>query len=65
VPFTSGWLVLGLNASVPAAGANPPIDPAAAQAFVTAVTTSDNGLFTIGYPAVRLDSACNANHTVP
>src|SRR6185295_9900284 len=36
VPFDFGWLYLNLTTTVTAAGNNPPEDPAAAQAWVTA-----------------------------
>ena len=64
VPFDFGWLYLNLNTTVAAAGANPPEDPAAAQAWVTARLTAQ-GRFSVGYPAVKLDSACNALHSTP
>jgi hypothetical protein len=64
VPFDFGWLYLDLNTSVAAAGAVPPEDPAAAQAWVTARMTAQ-GRFSVGFDAVQLDSACAANHTVP
>jgi hypothetical protein len=59
-----GWLYLNLNTTVTPAGANPPEDPAAAQAWVT-VLMSAEGRFSVGYDAVQLDSACNAAHTAP
>ncbi len=64
VSFTSGWLYLNLNTTVTAAGANPPVDPLAAAAFVTVVDSVPN---TTGleYPAGALDSACSALHFVP
>jgi hypothetical protein len=61
-PF--GWLYLDLNTTVTAAGSNPPEDPAAAQAWVTTVMSAA-GRFSVGYAAVRLDSACSANHVPP
>ncbi len=64
VPFDFGWLYLNLNTTVAAAGANPQEDPAAAQAWVVAVMDA-NGLFSVGFDAVRLDNACNALHFVP
>ena len=42
----------------------PPVDPAAQQAFVTAVLEA-NGKFAVGIEAIRLDSACAAQHFVP
>jgi hypothetical protein len=47
---------------VTAAGANPPEDPAAAQAWVTAVMDAQ-GRFSVGFDAIQLDSACTALHT--
>jgi hypothetical protein len=64
VPFTFGWLFLDLNTSVAAAGANPPVDPLAAQAYVTGFDET-NGRFGVGIEAIRLDSACAANHVPP
>ncbi len=64
VPFNFGWLYLDLNTTVPAAGNNPPVDPAAAQAWVV-YTLASNGHFAVGIDAIRLDSACAANHFVP
>jgi hypothetical protein len=62
--ISSGWLYLDLNTTVAAAGSNPPVDPAAAAAYVTVV---DGVPKTAGaeYPAGALDSACAANHFVP
>ncbi len=64
VPFNFGWLFLDLNTAVTAAGANPPEDPVAAQAWVSAVMTAE-GRFAVGYDAILLDSACDASHFVP
>jgi len=64
VPFSFGWMYLDLNTTVAAAGANPPVDPAAAQAWVVA-TMASNGHYAVGIDAIRLDSACAANHFVP
>jgi hypothetical protein len=64
VPFTFGWMYLNLNTTVVAAGANPPEDPAAAQAWVTAVMDAQ-GRFSVGFDAIKLDSACTALHFVP
>ena len=64
VPFDFGWLYLNMNTTVAAAGNNPPEDPAAAQAWVTAVMDAQ-GRFSVGFDAIQLDSACNANHSVP
>ena len=64
VSFDFGWLFLDLNTNVTAAGANPPEDPFAAQAWVTAVMDAD-GRFSVGFDAIQLDNATNANHGVP
>jgi len=73
VPFNFGWIYLDLNTVVTGA-TNNPLDPAAAQAFVTIRGTSQ-GRFSVGYDAIHLDSACSvgsytlvlpgANHNVP
>jgi hypothetical protein len=64
VPSNFGWLFLDLNTLVSAAGSNPPVDPRAAQAFVTAFDEA-GGRFAVGIEAIRLDSACAASHFVP
>jgi hypothetical protein len=64
VPYDFGWLYLDLNTTVSGAGANPPVDPAAAQAFVTAFDEAGSR-FAVGIEAVRLDSACAALHFTP
>jgi hypothetical protein len=56
-----GWLFLNLNTTVAAAGANPPEDPGAAQAWVS-VLISAEGRFSVGFDAIQLDSACQASH---
>jgi len=61
VTFDFGWLYLDLNTAVAAAGANPPEDAGADQAWVTAVMT-ENGRFSVGFDALHLDSACDALH---
>ena len=58
-----GWIYTSLNASVAAAGANPPEDPAAAQAWVSTISTAE-GRFSVGHPAIRLDGACDAFHVL-
>jgi hypothetical protein len=63
-PYNFGWLYLNLNTTVAAAGANPPEDPAAAQAWVT-IEMKAGGRFSVGYDAVKLDSACIALHFSP
>jgi hypothetical protein len=66
VPYDFGWIYLNLNTTVgvPPANASPPEDPAAAQAWVTTEMDA-NGRFSVGFEAVRLDSACNALHFAP
>jgi hypothetical protein len=61
VPYSFGWLSLDLNTPVAAAGPVPPVDPLAAQAWVTATMTY--GTLRTGIDAIRLDSACNARHS--
>jgi hypothetical protein len=67
--FASGWLFLNLNTVVAAAGANPPEDPAAAQAWVTVLQRvrqgPNGGRYEVGYRALRLDSARSASHFIP
>jgi len=64
VPFDFGWLYLNLNSSNAVAGANPPEDPIAAQAWVT-TNMSAEGRFSVGFDAIRLDSATKALHFIP
>jgi hypothetical protein len=64
VPYDFGWIYLNLNTLVPAAGNNPPEDPRAAQAWVTTEMKA-LGRFSVGFDAVKLDSACQATHVVP
>ncbi len=61
-PAANGWIYLNLNTTVAAAGANPPEDPAAAQAWVSVIQRGDGGGFVSGHDAVRFDNACQANH---
>ncbi len=73
VPYDFGWIYLDLNTTV-AGATNNPLDPAAAQAYVTIRMTSQ-GRYSVGFDAVHLDSACSAgsytlvltgaNHSVP
>jgi hypothetical protein len=63
VPFDFGWLYLNLNTTV-TGNPNPPEDPAAAQAWVTAVMDAE-GRFSVGFDAIQLDSACAATHFIP
>jgi hypothetical protein len=62
VPYHFGWLYLDLNTMVTPAGNVPPEDPAAEQAWVEAVMSS-LGRYSVGFDAVKLDSACSVNHT--
>jgi hypothetical protein len=64
VPFDFGWIFMNLNTTVVAAGANPPEDPAAAQAWVIDPMRAQ-GRFSVGHGANRLDSATSANHSTP
>jgi len=64
VPFDFGWLYLNLNTTVAPAGNNPPVDPAAAQAWIT-VEMSSQGRFSVGYDAIQLDNASHPLHFVP
>jgi hypothetical protein len=63
VPYKFGWVFLDLNTTVAAAGSVPPEDPAAAQAWVE-VVMSALGRFSVGFDAIKLDSACTASHTL-
>jgi hypothetical protein len=63
VPFDFGWLYLNLNTTI-TNNANPPEDPAAAQAWVSVVMDAE-GRFSVGFDAIQLDSACNASHFSP
>jgi len=64
VPSKFGWLFLDLNTSVAPAGSVPPEDPAAAQAWVSTLLQA-SGRYSVGFDAIQLDSACQANHVVP
>ncbi|HEV8583001.1 MAG TPA: hypothetical protein VGX68_28370, partial [Thermoanaerobaculia bacterium] len=59
-----GWIYANLNQSNATAGANPPEDPLASQAWVTVVMDAQ-GRFSVGFDAIQLDSACNALHFTP
>lgn len=77
ISFKLGWVYLDLNTTVAAAGPNPPVDPAAAQALVQVIQPGDTGANFQGSAffdnahqgivrrAQQLDSACAANHSVP
>ena len=58
-----GWIYANLNTTI-SGNPNPPEDPAAAQAWVTAIMSAQ-GRFAVGFDAVQLDSACLASHAVP
>ncbi|TCO43178.1 hypothetical protein [Dokdonella fugitiva] len=61
-----GQFFANLNASVPAAGGNPPADPAAAQGYIGVMRPSLGEMpMTPGHRAVPLDSALDAQHYVP
>lgn len=58
VSATSGWFYLNLNTSVAAAGANPSVDPAAAQGWVSSVIEGTGASsYSAGMTAAALDSA--------
>ncbi|HXO18604.1 MAG TPA: hypothetical protein VOA87_01640 [Thermoanaerobaculia bacterium] len=63
IPFSFGWIFLNLNTTVAAAGNNPPEDPAAAQAWVEIVMSAE-GRYSVGFDAIKLDSACAASHLI-
>ncbi|MFY9822431.1 MAG: hypothetical protein WAM82_13690 [Thermoanaerobaculia bacterium] len=63
VPYFFGWMFLDLNATL-TGNPNPPFDAAADQAWVI-YDMDSNGHFSVGSEALRLDSACAPNHTVP
>ena len=71
--FSEGWVYLDLNTTVTAAGSNPPVDPAAAQAWVSVLFNqgagaggNNNGAsWEMGESATLLDSAESANHFAP
>ena len=64
VIFDFGWIYANLNQTNVTAGPNPPEDPLASQAWVTAVMDAQ-GRFSVGFDAIQLDSACNALHFAP
>jgi len=63
-PYPFGWLYLNLNTTVAPAGAVPPFDPAAAQAWVE-VHMQGTGRYSVGWPSAQLDSAKGAAHFYP
>ncbi|MEO7326410.1 MAG: hypothetical protein ABIW82_16430 [Dokdonella sp.] len=67
-PPTSGkpaWAYLGLSFSSVAAGANPPADPLAQQAYVTVLQYPESGATSTGSGAISLDTGLAAQHTHP
>ena len=64
VIFDFGWIYANLNQTNVTAGPNPPEDPLASQAWLTAVMDAQ-GRFSVGFDAIQLDSACNALHFTP
>jgi hypothetical protein len=66
VPFPFGWLYLNLNMKAGQVGvpALPTEDPLAAQAWVETLMDA-SGRFSVGFDAIKLDSACTALHFVP
>jgi hypothetical protein len=62
-PFNTGWMFVDLNTTI-TGNPNPPFDPLASQGWMI-YDMDANGRFTVGYEAIRLDSACAANHTTP
>lgn len=61
-PPPSGWLYLNLNAGN--INGNPPEDPFASQNWVTVVMSAEDR-FSVGFDAIQLDNAGNANHLDP
>jgi hypothetical protein len=64
VIFDFGWIYANLNQTNATAGPNPPEDPLASQAWLSAVMDAQ-GRFSVGFDAIQLDSACNALHFAP
>jgi hypothetical protein len=69
VPFSSGWLYYDLNTTVLEAGNNPPVDPAASQAWIMHMRTISGGSFgnvgLSGGNIFQFDSAVQALHFLP
>jgi hypothetical protein len=65
VSFQKGGLFLDLNTTVAAAGTNPPVDPAAAQAWVQVVEQDVHRTQSIMHDAQQLDTGTQPNHHVP
>lgn len=61
--YTKGWFYLNLNSTVVAAGSNPPIDPAAAQAWVQVVEQSGDKKLNMMHNATAIDSGTDPNHS--
>jgi hypothetical protein len=61
VSASFGWFFLDLNTFVTPAGPTPPEDPQAAQAWVS-VEMSAEGRYSVGFPAIQLDSAASTSH---
>jgi hypothetical protein len=59
---TFGWIFLNLNTTVTGI-TYPAANPSIAQAWVTTVMDAD-GRFSVGYDAIKLDSACAPNNVV-
>jgi hypothetical protein len=57
-----GWIYLNLNTTVSGVS-YPAANPAITQAWVTTVMGAD-GRFSVGYDAIKLDSACQPNNVV-
>jgi hypothetical protein len=62
VSFTSGWIFLDLSNTING-NPNPPIDPAAAQAWVQVIEQNFNGFFSVMHRAQATDSGTKAAHT--
>lgn len=57
-----GWIYLNLNTPVTGVG-YPAVNPNIAQAWVTTVM-DDDGRFSVGFDAIKLDSACQPGNVV-
>jgi hypothetical protein len=62
VTWQSGWMYLNLNTTVVGI-TYPSFNPSIAQAWVTTVM-DDNGRFSAGFDAIKLDSACEPDNIV-
>ena len=61
-PTPFGWMYLNLN--TPVSGVDyPATNPNIAQAWVETVMDA-SGLFSVGFDAIKLDSACNPNNVI-